>query len=181
MIPEFYARDEQNIPQVWIARIRESMASLTPVYSANRSVREYLKTAYMPAALSYRKRAQHAGALGIEISAWRRALDQGWGTLRFGEVTVDTQGDRHHFAALGQLGDLAQAVRVELYADASGHESAPHQEMNRVEGGPDASGMSRYVANVPATRPANDYTARIVAAHPDVGTPLEATHILWQR
>ena len=30
VIPEFYARDEQGIPTAWVARMRESMARLTP-------------------------------------------------------------------------------------------------------------------------------------------------------
>jgi hypothetical protein len=41
VIPEFYARDGQGIPTAWVARMRESMARLTPQFSANRAVREY--------------------------------------------------------------------------------------------------------------------------------------------
>ena len=41
LIPEFYARDEQGIPTAWVNRMRESMARLTPRFSANRAVREY--------------------------------------------------------------------------------------------------------------------------------------------
>jgi len=41
LIPEFYRRDRNGIPTAWVARIRESMARLTPRFSANRSVREY--------------------------------------------------------------------------------------------------------------------------------------------
>jgi len=40
VIPEFYARDEQGIPRAWVARVRESMARLTPRFSTNRTVRE---------------------------------------------------------------------------------------------------------------------------------------------
>ena len=40
-----------DIPEAWVARVRESMASLTPVYSANRSVREYAEQAYLAAAV----------------------------------------------------------------------------------------------------------------------------------
>ena len=38
-----------------------------------------------------------------------------------------------------------------------------------------------YYAQVPATRPAIDYTARIIPQHDDVRVPLEEAHILWQR
>jgi len=37
-----------------------------------------------------------------------------------------------------------------------------------------------YHATVPATRPAGDYTARVVPRHAGVAVPLECSHILWQ-
>jgi starch phosphorylase len=40
VIPEFYTRNKQGIPIAWIGRMRESMARLTPRFSANRTVRE---------------------------------------------------------------------------------------------------------------------------------------------
>ncbi len=49
VIPEFYTRDEQGIPSAWVARMRESMARLTPRFSTNRAVREYTEQYYLPA------------------------------------------------------------------------------------------------------------------------------------
>ena len=49
VIPEFYARDEQGIPTAWVARMRNSMASLTPRFSADRAVREYTEQHYLQA------------------------------------------------------------------------------------------------------------------------------------
>jgi glycogen phosphorylase len=182
VIPEFYSRDEGNIPRAWVARVRESMASLTPIYSANRSVREYVERAYLPAASSYRQRARDNGALGVQISGWRRALQHGWAALRFGRLKVDTRGDRHQFTVEVMLGALAApAVRVELYADATGGKPALCEEMTRLEGRSDDSGMNLYVATVPAIRAADEYTARIVASFPGINAALEAPYILWQR
>jgi starch phosphorylase len=53
VIPEFYQRDSAGIPVAWIKRIRASMSTLTPLYSANRSVREYTEKYYLPAAAAY--------------------------------------------------------------------------------------------------------------------------------
>src|ERR1700693_5240755 len=41
VVPEFYALDEQGIAATWVARMRESMARLTPRFSTNRAVCEY--------------------------------------------------------------------------------------------------------------------------------------------
>jgi starch phosphorylase len=159
------------------------MASLTPNYSANRSVREYVEGAYLPAAAAYQRRVQNGGALGIEISDWRRALEQGWSGLRFGSVKFDTRGEWHQFTVEVALGALdAHAVRVEICADGLGDDRpAICQEMTRLEGPSDGAGINLYTASVPASRSAADYTARIVPSHPGVSVPLEAPYVLWQR
>ena len=48
IIPEFYDRDEEGIPRRWMARVRESMARLTPEFSTNRMMRG-LSRALLPA------------------------------------------------------------------------------------------------------------------------------------
>lgn len=181
VIPEFYSRDDNDIPRTWLARVRESMASLSPHYSANRSVREYVERCYLPAAAAYRERSQNDGALAVQMSIWRHAIDLGWRTLRFGDAAVETRGDRHHFTVEVELGVLdPQSVCVELYADPQGDGDAVVQPMMRLARS-GSIGMDRYVASVAAVRSANDYTARIVPSHAGIHVPLEAPHILWQR
>jgi starch phosphorylase len=181
VIPEFYARDESDIPRRWVARVRDSMATLTPLYSANRSVREYLERCYLPAAAGYRRRAQNGGKLAVEISVWLSALKRGWAALRFGNVDVDTRSDRHHITVEVGLGELEpQSILVELYADPVDGGDAQRQPMIGI-GRPDERGMHHYAASVPAGRPAGDYTPRIIPAHPDVDVPLEVPYVLWQR
>lgn len=180
--PQFYSRDGQNIPTAWVARMRESMAQLAPQYSASRSVRQYTEQYYLPAAENYRARAGRGGAEMGRIEEWLQALEQEWKALRFGEMQVETKGAQHAFQAQIFLSDLdPNAVRVELYADGVGGEPPVREEMQR---DPtlkrDASGYI-YRAAVPATRPARDYTARIVPRRDGVAVPLEAAQILWQR
>jgi starch phosphorylase len=55
--PEFYDRDVQGMPSRWLARVRESMATLTPEFSASRAIREYTNDHYLPAAAGYNARA----------------------------------------------------------------------------------------------------------------------------
>jgi starch phosphorylase len=46
---------------------------------------------------------------------------------------------------------------------------------------PDSPGVLTYSTHVSATRPASDYTARIVPHHLNAFVPLEADQIVWQR
>jgi starch phosphorylase len=182
VIPDFYTRDEQGIPGAWVARMRESMARLTPRFSANRAVREYTEQHYLPAAAAYRERAGNKGEIGRNIVSWRQALDQQWTALRFGEVKVETDGARHVFEVQVHFGDLdPKAVRVELYAAGVTNSAPVRQEMERAHQRTAPSGGYIYRAVVPAARPAADYTARLIAHRDGVAIPLENARILWQR
>jgi starch phosphorylase len=48
VLPEFYDRDEAGIPQAWIARVKRSMRTLIPAFSATRMVSEYEHHIYRP-------------------------------------------------------------------------------------------------------------------------------------
>ncbi len=183
VVPEFYARDDQGIPGAWVARMRESMARLTPQFSANRSVREYTERHYLPAAAIYRERAANEGAAGKQIVDWKHVLEQRWPSLRLGEVKLETDGEQYVFEARVYLDDLdPEAVRVELYADGVGDGAPVRQEMKRVSHPAGTTSDHAYRVRVPAARrPATDYTVRLIPHHDGVAVPLEAAHILWQR
>jgi starch phosphorylase len=177
--PAFYNRDESGIPTAWVARMRESMARLTPFFSANRTVREYTEKHYIPAADAYRKRLADNGALGGELTQWSKSIEQHWSALRFGEMRVDTKEAWHFFRVQVYLGDLdPAAVQVELFAEPLN--GSDRQKMARGEPLVGARGYN-YSAQVPASRPVSDYTARVVPYHPSARIPLEESHILWQR
>ena len=182
VIPEFYTRDASGIPTAWVQRMRESMARLTPRFSANRTVREYTERHYLPAAAAYRARAAEKGAMGRELVEWQHRLEQTWATLHFGDVQVETVGEQHVFDVQVYLADLEPTtVRVELYADGINGGPPVRQEMQDVRPLAGASGGHGYRAAVSAARPPADYTARMIPHHNGVMVPLEAARILWQR
>ncbi len=182
VIPEFYARDGQGIPTAWVARMRNSMANLTPRFSADRAVRDYTEQHYVPGAASYRERAADKGAAGTRLVDWQHTMEREWPGMRIGEMKVETTLDRHVFEVQVDLNDLdPNAVRVELYADGANGDGPLRQEMDRVR---QLTGTPRgyaYRAQMPAARPATDYTTRVIPNHLGAAVPLEAARILWQR
>jgi starch phosphorylase len=49
VLPAYYERDEDGLPQKWIALMRESIADLGPRYGTSRMVTEYVERLYLPA------------------------------------------------------------------------------------------------------------------------------------
>ena len=182
VIPEFYERDESGMPARWLQRIRESMARLTPEFSATRAICEYTESHYLPAASRYRDRAADDGRVGSSLLEWKKDLDRHWNTVRFVKIRIDTQDGQHFFQADIAPGSLTpDHLRVELYAGAAQAKSTCLKVMELSGPSSDTPGACTYSAHVPATRPASDYTARIVPYHLNALVPLEASPIVWQR
>ncbi|MFZ0890138.1 MAG: alpha-glucan family phosphorylase [Candidatus Binataceae bacterium] len=182
VIPSFYNRDNNGIATEWVARMRASMSRLTPRFSANRAVREYTDKYYLPAAAAYYERTHHQGAYGRSLLQWEQALAEHWAPPRFGELRVKSSPQKHSLQVEVNLGELrTDWVRVQLYADPLDGEPPFVSEMTQTDGAAPSSGWRVYAADVPASRPASDYTPRIVPSHSGARIPLEEAHIRWFR
>jgi glycogen phosphorylase len=180
--PEFYARDENGLPQRWLTRIRKSLARLTPAYSSTRMLHEHIERLYLPAAAEFRRRTEGGGALAVAMREWELRLRRGWSLLHIGEPIVTGGEGQWQFSVpvhLGQIG--VNDLRVELFAEAEGNEAAPVAAMHRGAAIAGSANGHIYHRAVAATRPATDYTVRIVPACVGVRVPAELELILWQK
>ena len=190
VVPLFYERNEAGIPSGWTAMVRASMTRLTPRYSSERMMQEYLEKLYRPAARAFRRRSADGARLAGALAEWQARLEEGWKDLRLSRLSVSREGEMWSFSVEAYLGELPpDDVRVELYADplpekepGAGEESRPERiEMQQL--GPLTGAVNGFVfgAKVAAARAAGDYTPRIVPYHPEAFVPMEEGHILWMR
>jgi starch phosphorylase len=49
IIPLYYDRNPEDLPINWLARVRESLRTVTPQFSTRRMVKEYIERLYLPA------------------------------------------------------------------------------------------------------------------------------------
>ncbi|WP_455205809.1 alpha-glucan family phosphorylase [Kaarinaea lacus] len=181
IVPLFYDRDSKGLPQNWITKMRNSMATLAPRFSGNRMVCEYVEKLYLPAADEYQRRTQERGKLAAEMLKWERTLKDHWSGIHYGNMQVDKQNDHCYFSLQVYLGDIpADYVKVQLYAKSGA--SPPYcQTMKRVEPLPGATNGYAYEANVVLDRPCDEYTPRIIPHFPGVSVPAELSLVHWQR
>ncbi len=179
--PAFYERNKNGIPERWIAKMRKSMSTLTPRFSANRAVREYTQKYYLTAAANFKKRAWDRGAIGKQLVDTLHELRNKWPQLRFGETQIENIQDGYQFISRISLNNISpDAIAIELYAEGDNLSSPEIIKMNI---DPIAEGQFEHVchAQVKTSRSSSDYTARIVPCYQDISVPLENNLVLWQR
>jgi starch phosphorylase len=180
VVPEFYMRDERGIPRAWVARMRESMCRLTPQFSTNRVVRQYVEQHYLSAASAFRERAAKQGEMGTDLVNWQTRLRQHWSNLRFGSATAEQKDGQYVFHVQVFLGELGgDAVNVELLAENRDGHALSRQPMTRGEHLVGSANGFTYTAQIPVVRPVADYTPRLVPQHAGASVPIEAPFILW--
>jgi starch phosphorylase len=182
VIPEFYNRDTNGIPKAWVNRMRLSMAELTPRFSTNRMMREYVEKLYLSAASAFHDRIANGARKAESLSHWHRDIQANWHNLRFGNLEVQTEDGQYTFKVPVYSGGLApQTVGVQLYADSTDGTCPEIHQMTR---GDEISNPDKgffYNVTIPVKRKADDYTPRVVSAFDGACVPIEEGEILWYR
>ncbi len=182
IIPAFYDRDASGVPQAWVTRMKRSMAALTTRYSATRMVREYLGKAWSPATRAIRARLADGALKAKAMAAWDLHSHRAWAGIHIGELSFTPSADGWSLSVPVYLPGIgADDVRVEVYANASrdgGDEVVPLSHDGLVPG---TTGGYFYYGGLAAGRHPEDYTVRVVPAHPGVLVPAEIALIRWQR
>ncbi len=181
VIPDFYRRNDLDIPVDWIKKMRISMATLTPQFSSDRAVREYTEKYYLPLALSYQNRAAEKGAIGKKWMKKEQDMERRWEGVSFGNMEYTVHENNYHFTVPVFLnGIVMNDLLIELFADGVG-DALPERILMSYEIIPDNADAFVFHADITGNRPAGDYTARIVPYNHQIAVPLENNLIKWQR
>jgi starch phosphorylase len=180
VVAEFYRRDASGLPRQWIQRLRASMTQLTPQFSTNRMLLEYVRSYYLPAAADYEQRCADDAALAQGLWKWERQIRHRWHEVHAGSLDVARYDDGWTFSLPVYLGDLpAEAVAAQLYAEPTAEEAETVFPMQRAGPVPGAINGVLFRAQIITRRAAANFTARLVPYHPQAKVPLETNRIRW--
>ena len=76
--PLYYERDANDVPQAWLERSKDAVASITPNFSASRMVQDYVNNAYAPASERGQTIQKKHYAAASELSHWRKQVSAHW-------------------------------------------------------------------------------------------------------
>jgi len=179
VVPAFYNRNKDGFSEQWIAKMRNSMSTLTPKFSANRAIREYTEEYYIPAAVNYIKRAANDSRLGKEMISTTHDLKEEWGTIQFGEASVEyIEGGFQYAISVSLKAINPTTILVQLFANGLNEGLPEIIKMERLT--EYKEDIPTYQTTVSTKRPASDYTVRIIPYFEGVSVPLEINLIQWQ-
>ena len=122
LAPTFYDRRADGIPRRWLARMKATITTLSPVYNSHRMVREYVENSYLVAHQRHGALAAQGAANARQLAAWKEKVRACWPQVRIDSVETRSEsevsvGGEVKSRAKVWLGPLSpDEVSVELYA-----------------------------------------------------------------
>jgi starch phosphorylase len=187
IVPLYYARDAQNIPRGWVAKMKASMRRLTPVFNTNRMVAEYAERFYLRAHERHERLAADCGQKVFPLVEWRKRIRDKGAQVRVthvsseiaGAVQVGSEIQVEARVALGEV--LPTDVRLQIYygkvgADGQVVDGRP-TEMKLVQS-QGAEHLYRGTLEC-ADSGSCGFTIRVVPYHEDAIVPYEMPWVVW--
>ncbi len=188
IVPLFYQRTADRIPKEWIARMKNCMRKLAPVFNTNRMVQDYTEMFYWPS----HERGQRLAAEGLkraaELAHAKQRLRHHWDGIKI--VAVHTSGNGHYRVGekmqVEALVDLPEIrpddIIVEMFSGPiSATGEIEHPQSLRMEHAREM-GPNRhlFVGQITcSTSGRQGFAVRILPGHPDLATPFEPGLIHW--
>ena len=185
ILPEYYDRNDDNIPEAWVQRMKESIKSVLPRYSTARMVKDYVNKLYIPTFQYSEKMTAKDNKAVKDLVKWKKNIDKAWPEVWVTEMTpVEEFLNENHLnlSVEIQLGKLKPAdVKVEVYVikDSSINSNpVAIQELDMQSG--KTKNRYMYAANVELPKAGSyQYGIRVRPFHPDLYKAFETRQIRW--
>jgi glycogen phosphorylase len=182
IIPTFYKRNENGIPVDWVSKMRTSMAELTPLFSSNRMLREYVEKLYLPALSGFNERSKKKAAKSVALCNFKKMIKDNFQKIYFGNPDYTIQDSRYHYKIPVYLeGIEPDNIAVQLYAEPQNGEMPEIYNMTRDEQKGNDKKEFLFKVQLPAHRKISDYTPRAIPLFEGNIKPLELKQILWKQ
>jgi starch phosphorylase len=185
IIPLFYARDADGCPLGWLAKMRNSLASVGPLFSTNRMLKEYASQYYKACSDLGGKLASDSFAGARALADWEARVRSGWSRVSLSADSPPADqtyvGQRVSAQALLHPGPLAESdLAVELVYGQPGDgdlKSAVVVPMDVVGSG---DNQYRYeVSHAFAESGTFGYGVRVRPQHVDLPNPFALDLVKW--
>ncbi len=93
VVPLFYDRGADGIPRGWIAAMKASIQTLSPVFGTDRMVQEYASRFYIPAGSQWQQLERDGFSLAVDLARWKEGLQRLWHQVRIDEVSAEGTDD----------------------------------------------------------------------------------------
>lgn len=188
IVPLFYNRSSDGLPRGWIRMMKQSIATISPVFNTNRMVEQYARRCYVPSSARFGTLSTGNLRRAADLAQWRRRLQRDWPQVRVEQVETTgadpmTVGAQLEVRARVNLGSLApDDVQVQLFhglVDNLGEIPQPSTALMASNGEHNGSTWM-FKGQIPCRASGHyGYAVRVLPRHEDLSNPFEPGLVIW--
>ena len=191
IVPLFYDRSEDKLPRKWITMVKNSMKTLTPVFSTHRMVKEYFEKFYYPSFQKQKALTENNCEKAKTLAAWKQKVINNWNQIQISNVSIAKTGsdiyigDKYVIDAQVHLTNLApEDIEVQIYHGPVDKQDDPgnnaYSIMKLAKSGNQQDGIFRYTGSIVCqVTGMQGYTIRIFPKHQLMIHPFELGLVFW--
>jgi starch phosphorylase len=188
IVPLFYQRGPDNVPQSWMALMRTAITTLCPVFNTNRMVHEYVVNGYLRADSRRASLEEDNFRRARELARWKEQVRKGWRDVQVtrveialaGQTRVGGEVDVRAWIRTGTLAAADLAPQVYLGKLHEGRDIVDAEIVPMENQGATPGDGVLYRAVIPCrSSGTHGLTVRVLPHHVDLGHPHETGLIVW--
>ena len=188
VVPLFYRRGPDNVPQGWMAFMRTALTTLCPVFNTNRMVHEYVVNGYLPADERRARLEEDDFLRARELARWKDRIRKGWSGVQVVRVElglpdptrVGGEVDVRAWICTGTLTAADVIPQVYLGRMHEGRDIVEPVIVPMENQGAIVGDGVLFRAVIPCrTSGTHGLTVRVLPHHEDLGHPHETGLIAW--
>ncbi|MDD4494440.1 MAG: alpha-glucan family phosphorylase [Eubacteriales bacterium] len=191
IIPMFFDRNGDGVPEKWVDKVKESIISLTAEYSTHRMLKDYWEKLYLPSLERTLKISQEHYKTAKNISAWKSWIKTRWQNVSLylpehsgSPADFDSKsGEPVYLRVNAYLGELSpEDVCVEVYYGKTGKDkliiNARTQQMEPEDSGENGNFIFSTEISIPDAGEFS-YTFRIYPYRDDLNDRFDLGLVKW--
>jgi starch phosphorylase len=188
VVPLFYDRGRDGLPRHWVARMKNAIRTICPVFNTNRMVQEYTERFYLPCTARRAQLYSDGSARAKALAAWKQHIRRNWDKVRVastesGPTEGLLYGSSLQVMAEVVLGKLSmEDVTVEIYyGDTNGSDHVIDGRTMRMECVKKLhDGVYRYEGAITCEKTGlQGFTVRVIPNHNDLAQKHETALVTW--
>jgi len=88
ILPEFYNRNKDGVPEKWVSYIKNTFAQVAPHFTTTRMINDYHQRYYLPQAERTVTMKTDSYALARELAAWKNKVASVWGQIELKDLQI---------------------------------------------------------------------------------------------
>lgn len=173
IVPLFYQRGRDGIPQGWVDKMRAGLRHLVPIFNSHRMVQEYVSRYYLPCSRRFNALCGEDFEGAKDLAAWRNKLMTSWQEVSVVEVVSSDGlempvGQEVEVLARVNLGSLSpEDVTAEAYyGRLDRNDDFADRETAVMEAVESDGGLHTFRGRIPCRNTGRfGYTVRVTPSH----------------